>query len=63
MSTMKTRPRPDLGRYVYLKPVLLEGRTAYAVCDAEGTCLWLETDRESASKTLHAHDVVALSLH
>lgn len=47
----------------YLRTVLLEGRTAYAVHAADGSCLWLDTDRETADATLKEHGMSLVSVH
>ncbi|MBP2293422.1 DUF1150 family protein [Azospirillum rugosum] len=47
----------------YTRTVLLEGRTAYAVHAADGTCLWLDTDRETAVATLKDHGMSLVSVH
>lgn len=61
-------PRLHFARYAildvaYLRPVLVEGRIAYAVHAANGACLWLDADRETASETLRSHGVELVSVH
>lgn len=61
-------PRPPFARYAildvaYLRPVLVEGRIAYAVHAADGTCLWLDADREQAGEALKSHGVELVSVH
>ncbi len=53
----------DLSRHVYLKPIVIEGRPACTVHDADGVCLWFETDMDSAREDLDKYDVVELTLH
>ncbi|WP_448203130.1 DUF1150 family protein [Azospirillum sp. sgz302134] len=47
----------------YLRTVLLEGRVAYAVHAADGTCLWLDTDRDMAGAALTNHGMRLVSVH
>ena len=47
----------------YTRTVLLAGRTAYAVHAADGTCLWLDADRDQARAVLLGHGLQLVSLH
>jgi len=47
----------------YMRTVMLEGRVAYAVHAADGTCLWLDTDRDTAGATLKDHGMQLVSVH
>ncbi len=47
----------------YLRSVEIDGLPAYAVYAANGTCLWLDTDRASAGATLQEHGMELVSVH
>ncbi|TWA89313.1 hypothetical protein FBY14_106192 [Azospirillum brasilense] len=47
----------------YLRAVEIDGLPAYAVYAANGTCLWLDTDRASAGATLQEHGMELVSVH
>jgi len=47
----------------YVKPVLVDGVTAFAVHAADGTQITVLPDREIALATLRQHDLEPLSVH
>jgi hypothetical protein len=47
----------------YVKPVLVNGVTAFAVHAADGTQITVLPDREIALATLRQHDLEPLSVH
>ncbi len=47
----------------YVKPVLINGITAFAVHAADGTQITVLPDREIALATLRQHDLEPLSVH
>jgi hypothetical protein len=47
----------------YVKPVTVNGVTAYAVHAADGTQMAVLPDREIAFATLRTHDLEPLSVH
>ena len=47
----------------YVKPVLVNGVTAFAVHAADGTQITVLPDREIALPTLRQHDLEPLSVH
>lgn len=47
----------------YVKPVIVNGVTAYAVHAADGTQIAVLPDREIAFATLRTHDLEPLSVH
>jgi hypothetical protein len=47
----------------YVKPVLVDGITAFAVHAADGTQITVLPDREIALATLRQHDLEPLSVH
>ena len=47
----------------YVKPVLINGVTAFAVHAADGTQITVLPDREIALATLRQHDLEPLSVH
>jgi hypothetical protein len=66
--TRRSRSRDLFARYAiashaYLRPVLVEGRPAYAVHAADGTCLWLEPDAQAANARLQGEGLSLVSLH
>ncbi|WP_207461473.1 hypothetical protein [Azospirillum sp. SYSU D00513] len=66
-SPSRTRSADLFARYAiashaYLRPVLLEGRPAYAVHAADGTCLWLESDPKAAGDRLNGEGMSLVSL-
>lgn len=71
MSASRLSPSPSRGTFArygihdvaYMRTVLVEGRVAYAVHAADGTCLWLDADREQAGAALKNHGVQLVSVH
>ena len=47
----------------YVKPVIVNGATAFAVHAADGTQITVLPDREIALATLRQHDLEPLSVH
>ena len=47
----------------YVKPVLVDGVTAFAVHAADGTQVTVLPDREIARATVRQHDLEPLSVH
>ncbi len=47
----------------YVKPVLVDGVTAFAVHAADGTQVTVLPDREIAQATVRQHDLEPLSVH
>ena len=47
----------------YVKPVLVDGVTAFAVHAADGTQITVLPDREIALATVRQHDLEPLSVH
>jgi hypothetical protein len=47
----------------YVKPVLVDGVSAFAVHAADGTQITVLPDREIALATLRQHDLEPLSVH
>jgi hypothetical protein len=47
----------------YIKPVLVDGVTAFAVHAADGTQVTVLPDREIALATVRQHDLEPLSVH
>jgi len=47
----------------YVRPVLLEGTSGYAICAADGTQMALTADRDLAFAVVRQHDMEPVSVH
>ncbi len=52
-----------LAQLAYLKPITLEGQTAYSVHAADGTEIAVMADRAVACAAVRQHDLEPLSVH
>ncbi len=52
-----------LEKLAYVKPVKVDGRTAYAVHAADGTEIAVMSDREVARAAIRLHDLEPVSVH
>ncbi len=52
-----------LAQVAYVKPVMLDGRTAYSVHAADGTKIRVMADRATACAAVRQHDLEPLSVH
>ncbi len=52
-----------LEQLAYVKPVKVDGRTAYAVHAADGTEIAVMSDREVARAAIRQHDLEPVSVH
>ena len=55
--------RHGITEVAYLRSVEVDGLPAFAVHAADGTCLWLDTDRAAAGATLDEYGMRLVSLH
>ena len=62
---LSSREFAEFGRteMAYVKPVELDGATAYAIHAADGTYLWQFDDRHIAFAALRQHDMEPVSVH
>ncbi len=54
---------PGREQLAYVKPVQVDGRTAYAVHAADGTEIAVMPDREVARAAIRQHDLEPVSVH
>jgi hypothetical protein len=52
-----------LSHVAYVKPVTVEGRTAYSIHAADGTEMAVMADRDVAMSAIHVHNLEPLSVH
>jgi hypothetical protein len=52
-----------LEQLAYVKPVKVDGRTAFAVHAADGTEIAIMSDREVACAVIRQHDLEPVSVH
>ena len=52
-----------LEQFAYVKPVKVDGRTAFAVHAADGTEIAVMPDREVARAAIRQHDLEPVSVH
>jgi len=52
-----------LEQIAYVKPVQVEGKTAYAIHAADGTQVAVMSNRDHAIATVRQHDLEPLSVH
>ncbi len=52
-----------LAQVAYVKPVMVDGRTAFSVHAADGTEIRVMTDRATACAAVRQHDLEPLSVH
>ncbi len=52
-----------LAQVAYVKPVMVDGRTAYSVHAADGTEIRVMADRDTACAAVRQHDLEPLSVH
>lgn len=51
------------GHIAYVRPIVLDGGTAFAICAADGTQMAVAADAELAAAAIRQNEMVALSLH
>ncbi len=52
-----------LAQVAYVKPVMVDGRTAFSVHAADGTEIRVMTDHATACAAIRQHDLEPLSVH
>lgn len=52
-----------LEQFAYIKPIEVDGRTAFAVHAADGTEIVIMPDREVAHAAIRQHDLEPVSVH
>jgi hypothetical protein len=52
-----------LSHVAYVKPVMVEGRTAYSIHAADGTEMAVMADRDVAMSAIRVHNLEPLSVH
>lgn len=52
-----------LSHVAYVKPVTVEGRTAYSIHAADGTEMAVMSDRDVAMSAIRVHNLEPLSVH
>lgn len=52
-----------LSHVAYVKPVTVEGRTAYSIHAADGTEMGVMEDRDVAFSAIRVHDLEPMSVH
>jgi hypothetical protein len=52
-----------LSHVAYVKPVTVEGRTAYSIHAADGTEMAVMADRDVAMSAIRVHNLEPLSVH
>jgi len=52
-----------VSQLAYVKPVIVEGRAAYAIHAADGTPMAVTDDREVAVAAIQQHEMVPASVH
>jgi hypothetical protein len=61
--TSKDLASLGLSHVAYVKPVQLEGRTAYSIHAADGTEMGVMEDRDVAFSAIRVHDLEPMSVH
>ncbi len=55
--------RLGLGHIAYVRPILVNGAAAVAICAADGTQMAIAPDAEVAMAAIRQHEMEPLSLH
>lgn len=55
--------RLGTGHIAYVRPTVLDGSAAFAICAADGTQMAVAADAELAAAAIRQNEMVALSLH
>lgn len=61
--TAKDLASLGLTHVAYVKPVTVEGRTAYSIHAADGTEMGVMDDRDVAFSAIRVHDLEPMSVH
>jgi hypothetical protein len=47
----------------YVRPLLMQGAEAFAICAADGTQMAIATDRDVAEAAIREHEMVPVAVH
>ncbi len=52
-----------ISQIAYVRPLVMDGTAAFAICAADGTQMAIATDRDVAEAAIREHEMVPLALH
>jgi hypothetical protein len=52
-----------ISQIAYVRPMLMDGTAAFAICAADGTQMAVAADRDVAEAAIRQHEMVPLAVH
>ncbi len=52
-----------IAHIAYVRPLLMQGASAFAICAADGTQMAIATDRDVAEAAIREHEMVPVAVH
>jgi hypothetical protein len=52
-----------IAHIAYVRPLMMEGAAAFAICAADGTQMAIATDRDVAEAAIREHEMVPVAVH
>jgi hypothetical protein len=52
-----------IAHIAYVRPLMMQGAEAFAICAADGTQMAIATDRDVAEAAIREHEMVPVAVH